>query len=238
MSNVITDVTTPYVAELGVFSFPVYEFNRRFESLKRSNPQLLPEPAAANAYFSMIAEQPKPTATPDYLVRIWGYTKNAPFEKWLEIEKNAAQKMKMPVSYAYPVEKVDLQTAYYTNLANLQKWLNYYGLTGGIEKTLNEESRKRQQEKAQLDAMNAAAAYKLAMLNKEAAAGAEREAAEKAGKINEQLNENLERETQLKNELAQLEAGILPGAGSGFPWLPVLGIGAAAFLLLRKKGAR
>ena len=238
MANVFTDVTTPYVEELGIFSFPVYEFNRRFETIKRSNPQLSEEAAAANVYFGMLAQQPKPTASPEYLVRIWGYTKNTPFEIWLEIEKNSAQKMKMPVQYAYPVEKVDLQTAYYTNLANLQKWLNYYGLTGGIEKTLKEESRKRQQEQAQLDAMNAAAAYKLAMLNKEAAAGAELEAAQKAGKINEQLNENLEREAELKDELKQIEAGILPGTGGGISWPVVLGIGAAAFLLLRKKGAK
>ena len=238
MANVFTDVTTPYVEELGIFSFPVYEFNRRFETIKRSNPQLSEEAAAANVYFGMLAQQPKPTAAPEYLVRIWGYTKNTPFESWLEIEKNAAQKMKMPVQYAYPVEKVDLQTAYYTNLANLQKWLNYYGLTGGIEKTLKEESRKRQQEQAQLDAMNAAAAYKLAMLNKEAAAGAELEAAEKAGKINEQLNENLEREAELKDELKQIEAGILPGTDCGISWPVVLGIGAAAVLLLRKKGAK
>ena len=47
MANVFTDVTTPYVEELGIFSFPVYEFNRRFETIKRSNPQLSEEAAAA-----------------------------------------------------------------------------------------------------------------------------------------------------------------------------------------------
>lgn len=234
------------VLGLGCFSLPILEFTERDAILKANSPQLDEQARAAVVYFGMLAEQPAPTGAKDALYIDYNKTpwnNNAPtIDDWAEIEKIIRYSSALGPAYLSSMaSKSDAQTAYYKNLANLQTWLAYNGLTNGIQKTLNEESRKRQKELAQLQASNAAAAYASAMekINAATTEEARREAAEKIGKYQEQLNENLERETQLKQELAELEAGILPGSsGSGISLPLVLGIGAAALLLLRKKRSK
>lgn len=230
---------------LGCMSLPILEFSERDEILKANSPQLDEQERAAVVYFGMLAEQPAPTGEKnafyiDYTKTPW--KNNLPTkDDWLKIENEIRYSAIVGQMYLGAMAtEADAQTAYYKNLANLQNWLAYNGLTNGIQKTLNEESRKRQQEIAQLQASEAAAAYASYMkkLNEAKTEEARREAAENAGKAEAELNANLQREAELKQELAELEAGILPGAGGGFSWPLVLGIGAAAFLLLRKGGRK
>lgn len=229
---------------LGCMSLPILEFSERNEILKANSPQLDEQERAAVVYFAMLAEQPAPTGEKnalyiDYTKTPW--KNNFPTkDDWLKIETEIRYGVLAPSFLKSMATEADAQTAYYKNLANLQNWLAYNGLTTGIQKTLNEESRKRQKEMAQLQASEAAAAYASYMkkLNEATTEEARREAAENAGKAEAELNANLQREAELKQELAELEAGILPGAGGGISWPWVLGIGAAAFLILRKGGRK
>lgn len=228
------------VIGLGCFSLPVLEFTERAEILKANSPQLDEQARASVVYFGMLAEQPVPTGDKkalyiDYDKTPWT-NKTPTIDDWYKIEKNIRYSPLGPQYLSSMASAADAQTAYYKNLANLQKWLSYNGLTQGIQKTLNEESRKRQKELAQLQGSQAAAAYSLAMkrLNESTTEEARIEAAKEIGKYETQMKENLAREEELKSELAAIEAGILPSStsplSSSWPLvLAALGIGWVLF---------
>lgn len=225
---------------LGCFSLPILEFKERDAILKANSPQLDEQARASVVYFGMLAEQPVPTGDKKALYIDYDKTpwKNATptINDWAKIENDIRYGVLGFATLDSMAVEADVQTAYYKNLNNLQKWLSYNGLTQGIQKTLNEESRKRQKELAQLQASQAAAAYSLAMkrLNESTTEEARIAAAQEIGKYETQLKENLAREEELKSELAAIEAGILPSStspiSSSWPLvLAALGIGWVLF---------
>lgn len=231
---------------LGVFSFPILAFNERMETAKETTPQMVGEPQtlAARVYFGMLAEQPKPTRETDVYFIDWENTsvyksgELTPIDKWLK-EENAAKYTAFG-RFWVPIVQADAQTAYFSALKNLQSWLAYYGLTEGIKKTLAEESRKKQAELAAIQESKAAAARALAYsrMNEDLSEEARYKAAENEGRAQRELDENLRKEAEIKQELENIKAGYLvqQTGGSVWPWLL---LGAGAFYALGKdKGKR
>lgn len=224
---------------IGVFSYPILEFNERLETAKQTTPQMSGDlqALAARVYFGMLAEQPKPTREDECYYLDW---KNIGLDKkeWLEAEE-CAKYHAFPI-YGVPAQKTDAQTAYFSALKNLQSWLAYYGLTEGIKKTLTEESRKKQAELAAIQESKAAAARALAYsrMNEDLSEEARYKAAENEGRAQRELDENLRKEAEIKQELENIKAGYLvqQTGGSVWPWLL---LGAGAFYALGKdKGKR
>lgn len=220
---------------LGVFSYPILEFNERMETAKQTTPQLAGnlQVLAARVYFGMLAEQPKPTREDDVYFTDW---ENSDVDKkdWLKYEELTKYSV-FDWLNAYRV-KTDAQTAYFFALKNLQTWLAYNGLTEGIQKTLMEASRKRQADLAAIAASNAAAARALA-LSKQTADMTEEarvKAAENEARAKKTLDENLTKEAEIKQDLENIKAGYLveKTGGSVWPWLL---LGAGAFYALGKR---
>ena len=224
---------------IGVFAYPILEFNERMETAKQTTPQMAGDlqALAARVYFGMLAEQPKPTREDDVYYLDW---ENIGLDKkdWLEAEEGV--KYRAFPRYGVPAQKTDAQTAYFSALKNLQSWLAYYGLTEGVKKTLAEESRKKQAELAAIQESKAAAARALAYsrMNEDLSEEARYKAAENEGRAQRELDENLKKEAEIKQELENIKAGYLvqQTGGSVWPWLL---LGAGAFYALGKdKGKR
>lgn len=222
---------------IGIFAYPILEFNERMETAKQTTPQLTGDlqALAARVYFGMLAEQPKPTREDECYYLDWenfGHDK----EEWLKGEEYIKYHA---IPIFYPLTKTDAQTAYFSALKNLQSWLAYYGLTEGIQKTLMEASRKRQADLAAIAASNAAAARALAFsqVTADMTEEARVKAAEAEGRAKKTLEQNLEKEAEIKQELENIKAGYLveQTGGSVWPWLL---LGAGAFYALGKSNGK
>ena len=229
---------------LGLFSYPILEFNERMETAKRTTPQMNEQERAARVYFGMLAEQPKPTRETDVYFIDWENTSPyksgelVPVDSWLKQED--AAKYSAFGRILVPFVQADAQTAYFHALKNLQTWLSYYGLTTGIEKTLMEASRKRQADLAAINESNAAAARALALSQQTADMTEEAriEAAEAEARARKTLEDNLTKEAEIKQELENIKAGYLVEKTGGISW-PWLLLGAGVFYALGKnKGKR
>lgn len=221
---------------LGIFSYPILEFNERMETAKKTTPQITDSnQLAARVYFGMLAEQPKPTRDGAGLYVDWGVV---PKEKWQEYEEGTKYSVWDYLS-PYIVKVDDAQTAYFYQLKNLQSWLAYFGLTKGIQKTLNEQSRKRQADLAAIAASNAAAARALAFsqVTEDMTEEARLDAAKAEARANKTLEQNLEKEAEIKQELEDIEKGYLKQQSTSAIW-PWLLLGAGVFYAFGKSNGK
>lgn len=223
---------------IGVFAYPILEFNERLETAKQTTPQMAGDlqALAARVYFGMLAEQPKPTREDECYYLDWENS-GRDYKDWLGDEEQIKYHA---VPWPYPLMKADAQTAYFYALKNLQSWLAYYGLTDGIQKTLMEASRQRQADLAAIAASNAAAARALALSQQTADMTEEArvQAAENEARAKKTLDENLTKEAEIKQDLENIKNGYLveKTGGSVWPWL-LLGAGAF-FALGKRKGKK
>lgn len=206
---------------IGCFSLPILEFYERNEILKKTNPQLNDEERAAVTYFGMLAEQPEPTT----INKVWYIEPNnakirkSPFiitkdesarniENWLTIENDAKYTFEGVLRLG--ATEATAQTAYYNNLKRLQDWIAYNGLWGGIQATLNEQSRKLQGLRAGILASQAAAAKALALsqITDEMTDEARVEAAQAQAKAQKEYDEAIERENILNKQLDNISKGL------------------------------
>lgn len=224
---------------LGIFSFPVLEFNERMETAKETTPQMDEQARAARVYFGMLAEQPKPTRETDVYFIDWENTSPykdgelVPVDSWLKKENSA--KYSAFGRLLVPIVQADAQTAYFSALKNLQTWLAYYGLMDGIKKTLAEESRKKQAELVSIQESKKAAAIALAYsrMNEDLSEEARREASENEARAQKTFEENLTKEAQIKQDLENIKAGYLVESTGGSVW-PWFLLGAGVFYALGK----
>lgn len=223
---------------LGVFAYPILEFNERMETAKQTTPQMSGDlqALAARVYFGMLAEQPKPTREDDVYFTDW---ENSGVDKkdWLKYE-DATKYSVFDWLQEYRI-RTDAQTAYFSALKNLQTWLAYNGLSEGIQKTLMEASRKRQADLAAIAASNASAARALAFSQQSADMTEEAriKAAENEARAQRVLDENLTKEAEIKQDLENIKNGYLleKTGGSVWPWLL---LGAGAFFALGKSNGK
>lgn len=224
---------------LGFMSLPILEFNERFDVLSQTSPQLSPEAKAASVYFGMLADSPKPTGKYEAYAVDWEgssiYKDGSltPIEKWYEQEHDARYKAFGVM--VVPLVKMDAQNAYLINLNNLQKWLIYNGLWGGVKKTLAEESRKLQAQAAAAAAAAQAAAYSLAMsrINADISEESRIASSEDTAKANKQLEEAQKEEAEIKQKISDLENGIITtNKPSSFGIVAAIAAGVAALLFL------
>lgn len=222
---------------LGIFDYPIYEFNARYNKLKETNPQLNEQERAAVAYFGMIAQQPKPTRT-DYVHELV-YDQTKPVEKWLKIESDIVNS-KYAIRELFegaPMPSENAQQSWLNHVFKLQKWLAAYGLWDGIQRTLSEESRKRQSDLAALQASEQAAARALAMsrITDGMSETARIEAAKKTADLQKELESATKKEEELKAQISNLEKGLPPDYDTNkINIVALAGIGlVAAILLLR-----
>ncbi len=227
---------------LGVFGEPLLNFVATYNTLRKNNPELKEQPAAATAYFSMLAETPVPTT---------GETAKIPPSILTETEDIDPYQMLGKDGYFIvygdginkvgKVQEMPAADAYFIMVARLQKFLAKMGLTEGIQKTLNEQSRQAQKAQAQAQASQAAAAYAAAMAKKaaEEVQVSREEAAEAIAKANKEYEEAVKAEAAEQKKLQNIAAG-LPAdfdEKAGIKKLLVFGgIAAAAFFILRKRG--
>lgn len=210
---------------LGALSFPTLTFTERDEILKQSQPGMTDQERAAVVYFGMLAEVPTPTSSGTYNSLIYEDVENnePDFKKWPELE----EEMKYHALGFISTTQRSLQESYAVNLYHLQQYLVKSGLWNGIEKTLSEESRRRQADRAALDAQAAAAAKALAygrMTQDEATAV---------------KNRVEQQQAEIDRQLEELKAGILPqeqgqtATTGGSSILPIAAAAAAAFFALK-----
>ncbi len=210
---------------LGALSYPTLTFQERSDIIKESQPGMTDQERAAVVYFGMLAEVPTPTSSGTYNSILYEQVEeNEPdFKKWPERE----EEMKYHVLGFIPSTQRSLQESYAVNLYHLQQYLVKSGLWNGIEKTLSEESRRRQADRAALDAQAAAAAKALAygrMTQDEATAV---------------KNRVEEQQADIDRQLQELKAGILPqepgqtSTAGGSSILPIAAAAAAAFFALK-----
>ena len=216
---------------LGFLSLPILEFNERFDLLSQTSPQLSPEARAASVYFGMLADSPKPTGKYKAYALNWEDA-NIPIDKWYEREQGA--RYSTFGMLLVPLVEMDAQEAYMINLNNLQKWLIYNGLWGGIKKTLSEESRKLQAQAAAASAAAAAAARALAMsrINADISEESRIASAEDTAKANKQLEEAQKEEEEIKQKINDLENGIITKKSSSFGIVAAIAAGVAALFFL------
>lgn len=210
---------------LGALSYPTLTFQERSEIIKESQPGMTDQERAAVVYFGMLAEVPTPTSSGTYNSILYEQVEeNEPdFKKWPAYEIN----MKYSAVGMLPTTQRSLQESYAVNLYHLQQYLVKHGLWNGIEKTLSEESRRRQADRAALDAQAAAAAKALAygrMTQDEATAV---------------KNRVEQQQAEIDRQLEELKAGILPqepgqtATAGGSSILPIAAAAAAAFFALK-----
>lgn len=240
-SGVFNQVQTG--SPLGVFWFPIWNFIAAFNTLKRDNPELSEQAAAATAYFSMLAQTPLPTLEGTITVNDW----EKEIENWgdnpylitgYEFQAFDPSHFKKPVGI-----DLDYQTAYYYQIKKLQHFIAVMGLGEGIQKTLNEQSRKAQAEKAQAQEAQAAAAYAAAMAKKSAenVEISRKEAAEQIAKANAEYTAALEKEAAEQKKLDNISKG-LPAdydenAGSNkLISVALIAAAAAGVYLIAKRG--
>lgn len=234
---------TPLNLGMGIFDTPIYEFNKRFIKLGQTNPELMDNDQlranqlrAANVYFGMLAEQPAPTSVPGaYTENIIFYTNfdnDISSNEWLKVEELLKEYGELSVSTLPDViiKKMDDPTAAYEyHLKRLQTWLKDRNLWDGIRQALAEQSRKRQRDLATAQEAASSAARALAYLeiNKDINA----EVAEQREELIEQYNEAKAAESEIQNELNDLEKGVItPKENKVNPLLIGAGIAAAAAL--------
>ena len=205
---------------LGALTYPTLTFKERDEALQQSQPGLKPEERAAIIYFAMLAETPMPTASGEYNSIVYeDLEANAPYKDWPVWEEQTKYHAVPGVTFTQRT----LQESYAVNLAHLQRYIQQSNLWTGIKKTLLEQSRKKQAEKAALDAQKAAAARALAMN-------------EITEEVAQEAAERYEKETQeVEAQIQQLEAGIIPSSStsSTSSILPLAAAAAAAFLAFK-----
>ena len=210
---------------LGALSYPTLTFQERSDIIKESQPGMTDQERAAVVYFGMLAEVPTPTSSGNYNSILYEQVEeNEPdFKKWPAYEIN----MKYSAVGMLPTTQRSLQESYAVNLYHLQQYLVKHGLWNGIEKTLSEESRRRQADRAALDAQAAAAAKALAygrMTQDEATAV---------------KNRVEQQQAEIDRQLQELKAGILPqepgqtSTAGGSSILPIAAAAAAAFFALK-----
>ena len=245
---------TPIRSALGVLVAPVWCFEYENNLLKNSNPELDDQERASIIYFSMLARNPVVTSTEDAPWYDWetllDSTKQTP-EWMLGVESVAAIPALTIGEGVTAQELYKLNTnylptpaneAYFKAVAKLQNYIAKRGLWKGIQKTLNEQSRKSQAEKAALDAQAQAAAYAAAMarMNADVSEEARIEAAEAEATANELLKQAQEAEIKLQNKLENISNGLPEDFGeeeektSPVIWLAVGAV--AAYLLFRRGG--
>lgn len=236
---------SPHLISLGCMDFPIVKFNERYNTLLKNSPTLSPDAAAASVYFSMLAEQPTPTTehdvvyTSDYDVETINHDA-VRYEDWIALEESFLIEGSMLPSIMWPkfIKKDNAQNAYYDKLKLLQKYLKHFGLWGGIQKTLSEESRRLQGAAAAASASAAAAAKALAMarMNAETSQESRIEAAKQIANAENEYNRALDNEEKLKKAITNIKNGLppdtpdLPGNvdNQKSSILPILGIAAAA----------
>lgn len=205
---------------LGALTYPTLTFKERDEALQQSQPGLKPEERAAIIYFAMLAETPIPTASGEYNSIVYEDVEaNSPYTEWPVWEEQTKYHALPGVTFTQRT----LQESYAVNLAHLQRYIQQSNLWTGIKKTLLEQSRKKQAEKAALDAQKAAAARALAMN-------------EITEEVAQEAAERYEKETQeVEGQIQQLEAGIIPSSStsSTSSILPLAAAAAAAFLAFK-----
>lgn len=227
---------------LGEFDFPIFYFNQKYNLLKRNSPTTSPEALAASVYFAMLAGQPVPTTenqiyyVGDYDIEtdLHGAVKK---EDWYLLEdllSNGSNIWGLNFFQRF-VKQDNAQNAYYYKLKQLQQYLQSMGLWAGIQKTLNEESRKLQSQAAAASASAAAAAKALAMarINADISQEGRFEAAKQQAEAD--YKKALENEEKIKQALKNVSEG-LPAGTPNLPdtktketsiW-PVLGLATAA----------
>lgn len=244
---------TPIRSPLGELVAPVWLFEYENNLLKKSNPELDDQARAATIYFSILARNPVVTSTEAVPWYDWetllDATKQTP-EWMLGVESLAAvpsvtigqgvtakELYKLNTNYL----PIPANEAYFKAIAKLQKYIAKRGLWNGIQKTLNEQSRKSQAEKAALDAQAQSAAYAAAMarMNADVSEQSRIEAAEAEAAANELLKQAQEAEIKLQNKLENISNGLPEDFGdeeektSPVIWLAV---GAVAAYLLFGRG--
>lgn len=209
---------------LGALSYPTLTFQERSDIIKESQPGMTDQERAAVVYFGMLAEVPTPTSSGNYNSILYEQVEeNEPdFKKWPAYEIN----MKYSAVGMLPTTQRSLQESYAVNLYHLQQYLVKHGLWTGIEKTLSEESRRRQADRAALDAQAAAAAKALAY---------GRMTQDEATAVKKRVEEQ---QAEIDRQLQELKAGILPQepgqtATGGSSILPIAAAAAAAFFALK-----
>ena len=210
---------------LGALSYPTLTFQERSEIIKESQPGMTDQERAAVVYFGMLAEVPTPTSSGTYNSILYEQVEeNEPdFKKWPAYEIN----MKYSAVGMLPTTQRSLQESYAVNLYHLQQYLVKHGLWNGIEKTLSEESRRRQADRAALDAQAAAAAKALAY---------GRMTQDEATAVKKRVEEQ---QAEIDRQLQELKAGILPqepgqtSTAGGSSILPIAAAAAAAFFALK-----
>lgn len=246
---------------LGVFYFPLVNFAAVKNTIENDNPELNEMEAAATAYFSMLATTPLPTISETVNLENWEkFSKGGMYDEngvWLDLTAagftddpfkmlgyeyqiepgTRGQIFKLPID----IKNVDAQTAYYYQVKKLQHFIAKMGLWEGIQKTLNEQSRKAQAAQAQAQASQAYAAYAAAMAQKaaEEVKVSREEAAEAIAKANKEFEEAVEAEAAEKKKLENIAAG-LPAdfdEKAGLKkWLIIGGIAAAGIFLITRRG--
>lgn len=241
----------PYPCALKELVAPVWLFEYENNLLKKTNPELDDQARAATIYFSILARNPVITTF-----------ENVPFCDWeaLPIDKQKPEYIldsdrlaAIPIKtegtginakplYMLPpnFKPIPANDAYFKAIDKLQKYIAKRGLWNGIQKTLNEQSRKSQAEKAALDAKAAAAAYSAAMARMNAGTSEEaRIAAAKAEAEAEELNVKAqEAEIKLEKKLDNISKGLPEDFGEEKKTSPVilLAVGAVAAYFLFGRG--
>ena len=245
---------TPIRSPLGELVAPVWLFEYENNLLKNSNPELDDQARAATIYFSILARNPVVTSTEAAPWYDWetllDATKQTP-EWMLGVESLAAipavtigqvvtakELYKLNTNYL----PIPANEAYFKAIAKLQKYIAKRGLWNGIQKTLNEQSRKSQAEKAALDAQAQAAAYAAAMarMNADVSEEARIEAAEAESAANELLKQAQEAEIKLQNKLENISNGLPEDFGEQKKTSPViwLAVGAVAAYFFFGRGGK
>lgn len=245
---------TPINSPLGELVAPVWCFEYENNLLKKSNPELDDQARAATIYFSILARNPVVTSTEAAPWYDWenllDATKQTP-EWMLGVERLAAIPSVTIGQGATARELYRLGTnftpipaneAYFKAVAKLQKYIAKRGLWNGIQKTLNEQSRKSQAEKAALDASKAAAAYAAAMarMNADTSEEARIEAAKAEAKVEELSVKAQEAEIELEKKLDNISKGLPEDFGEVKKTSPVIlfAIGAAALWFIFGRGRK
>lgn len=225
---------------LGVFMYPLWNFISIFNTLKMDNPELKEQPAAATAYFSMLAQTPTPTIKENVKIDDWETLVNNFGNDPYILIGFENQMMKPGIVKAGNLE-LDAQTAYYYQIKKLQYFIALMGLGEGIEKTLAEQSRQAQKDKAAASASAQAAAYAAAMAKKaaEEVQISREEAAQEIAKANEQYKAAIEEEQKQQKRLDNIAQGLpadFEETSNLKTWIILGGIAAAGILLLKKGG--
>ena len=242
----------PYPCALKELVAPVWLFEYENNMLKQSNTELDDQERAATIYFSILARNPVVTSTenvPFLDLEVIPKNQQTP-EYILGSDRLAAIPVKTegkgitakPLHYTPPPFKfIPANEAYFKNIEKLQTYIAKRGLWKGIQRTLNEQSRKSQAEKAALDASKAAAAYAAAMARMNAGTSEEAriEAAEAEAKAAELSVKAQEAEIELERKLDNISKG-LPEDFGEVKTSPViwLAFGAAAAYFLFGRGGK